>query len=46
MICITLDIWDAVDLVLYAAEKYDMPSPASTVWALLCTLTLDAPLRL
>ena len=49
MICsletLTLDIWDAVDLVLYAAEKYDMPSPASIVWALLCTPTLDAPLR-
>lgn len=25
---ITLDTWDTVDLVLYAAEKYDLPSPA------------------
>jgi hypothetical protein len=48
MICsleiLTLDTWDVVDLVLYAAEKYDMLSPASIVLALLCTPTfVDAP---
>ena len=43
----TLDTWDAVEPVLYAAEKYDMPGPASIVRALLRTPTFtDAPLRL
>lgn len=43
----TLDTWDAVEPVLYAAEKYDMPGPASIVRALLRTPTfVDAPLRL
>ncbi len=43
----TLDTWDAVQPVLYAAEKYDMPGPASIVRALLRTPTFaDAPLRL
>jgi hypothetical protein len=42
-----LDTWDAVEPVLYAAEKYDMPGPASIVRALLRTPTFsDAPLRL
>ena len=30
----TLDTWDTIEPVLYAAEKCDMPSPASIVWAL------------
>ena len=43
----TLDMWDAVEPVLYTAEKYDMPGPASIVRALLRTPTLvNAPLRL
>lgn len=43
----TLDTWDAVDPVLYAAEKYDMPGPASIMRALLRAPTFtDAPLRL
>ncbi|KAI9452648.1 hypothetical protein BJY52DRAFT_900799 [Lactarius psammicola] len=43
----TLDTWDAVEPVLYAAEKYDMPGPASIVRALLRTPAFaDAPLRL
>ncbi|KAF8256611.1 hypothetical protein EI94DRAFT_1764680 [Lactarius quietus] len=43
----TLDTWDAVEPVLYAAEKYDMPGPASIVRALLRTpVFADAPLRL
>src|SRR6266851_6560510 len=33
----TLDTWDAVEPVLYAAEKYEMPGPASIVRALLRT---------
>lgn len=42
-----LDTWDAVEPVLYAAEKYDMPGPASIVRALLRTPAFaDAPLRL
>lgn len=42
-----LDTWDAVEPVLYAAEKYDMPGPASILRALLRTPTfVDAPLRL
>ncbi len=42
-----LDTWDTVEPVLYAAEKYDMPGPASIVRALLRTPTfVDAPLRL
>ncbi|KAF8482474.1 hypothetical protein DFH94DRAFT_727332 [Russula ochroleuca] len=42
-----LDTWDAVEPVLFAAEKYDMPGPASIVRALLRTPTfVDAPLRL
>ena len=27
----TLDTWDAIEPVLYTAEKYDMPGPASIV---------------
>ena len=43
----TLDTWDAVEPVLYASEKYDMPGPASIVRALLRTPAFaDAPLRL
>lgn len=43
----SLDTWDAVEPVLYAAEKYDMPGPASIVRALLRTPAFaDAPLRL
>ncbi|KAN0106984.1 hypothetical protein V8E52_010586 [Russula decolorans] len=43
----TLDTWDAVEPVLYAAEKYDMPGPASIMRALLRAPTFtDAPLRL
>jgi hypothetical protein len=43
----TFDTWDAVEPVLFAAEKYDMPGPASIVRALLRTHTFaDAPLRL
>ncbi|KAI0259032.1 hypothetical protein BC834DRAFT_926367 [Gloeopeniophorella convolvens] len=43
----TLETWDAVEPILYAAEKYDMPGPASIVRALLRTPAfLDAPLRL
>ena len=43
----TLDTWDAVEPVLYAAEKYDMPGPASIVRALLRTPTFtNEPLRL
>ncbi|KAI9510078.1 hypothetical protein F5148DRAFT_1274928 [Russula earlei] len=43
----TLDTWDAVEPVLYAAEKYDMPGPASIVRALLRTPAFaDEPLRL
>ena len=42
-----LDTWDAVEPVLYAAEKYDMPGPASIVRALLRTPAfVDEPLRL
>jgi len=42
-----LDTWDAVEPVLYAAEKYDMPGPASIVRALLRTPAFaDEPLRL
>jgi hypothetical protein len=42
-----LDTWDAVEPVLYAAEKYDMPGPASIMRALLRAPTFtDAPLRL
>lgn len=42
-----LDAWDAVEPVLFAAEKYDMPGPASIMRALLRTPTfVDAPLRL
>jgi hypothetical protein len=42
-----LDTWDAVEPVLFAAEKYDMPGPASIVRALLRTTTFAAaPLRL
>ena len=50
MICgleIALDKWDAVEPVLYAAEKYDMPGPASIVRALLRTPAFaDGALRL
>jgi len=43
----TLDTWDAVEPVLYAAEKYEMPGPASIVRALLRTpVFADEPLRL
>jgi hypothetical protein len=43
----TLDTWDAVEPVLYAAEKYEMPGPASIVRALLRTPAFsDEPLRL
>ena len=43
----TLDTWDTVEPVLYAAEKYDMPGPASILRALLRAPTFtDAPLRL
>ena len=43
----TLDTWDAVESVLYAAEKYEMPGPASIVRALLRTPAFsDEPLRL
>jgi BTB/POZ domain len=43
----TLDTWDAVEPVLYAAEKYEMPGPASIMRALLRAPTFtDAPLRL
>ena len=43
----TLETWDAVEPVLYAAEKYDMPGPASIMRALLRAPTFtDAPLRL
>jgi hypothetical protein len=42
-----LDTWDAVEPVLYAAEKYEMPGPASIVRALLRTPAFsDEPLRL
>jgi BTB/POZ domain len=42
-----LETWDAVEPVLFAAEKYDMPGPASIIRALLRTPTfVDAPLRL
>ncbi|KAH9993190.1 hypothetical protein BJV77DRAFT_999080 [Russula vinacea] len=34
-----LDAWDAVEPVLFAAEKYDMPGPASIMRALLRTPT-------
>ena len=51
MICgleiLALETWDAVEPVLYAAEKYDMPGPASIIRALLRTPTFaDEPLRL
>jgi hypothetical protein len=43
----TLETWDAIEPVLYAAEKYDMLGPASIMRALLRTPTFtDAPLRL
>ena len=43
----TLDTWDVVEPVLYAAEKYDMPGPASIMRALLRAPTFtDAPIRL
>ncbi|KAH9993493.1 hypothetical protein BJV74DRAFT_833070 [Russula compacta] len=43
----TLDTWDAVEPVLYAAEKYDMPGPASIIRALLRTPAFaGAPIRL
>ena len=43
----TLDSWDAVEPVLYAAEKYDMPGPASIMRALLRSPSFtDTPLRL
>jgi len=43
----TLDTWDVVEPVLYAAEKYDMPGPASIMRALMRTPTFtDAPIRL
>jgi hypothetical protein len=43
----TLETWDAVEPVLYAAEKYDMPGPASIMRALLRAPTFtDAPIRL
>ncbi|KAI0248206.1 hypothetical protein BJV78DRAFT_1379488 [Lactifluus subvellereus] len=42
-----LDTWDAVEPVLYAAEKYDMTGPSSIIRALLRTpVFVDAPLRL
>jgi hypothetical protein len=42
-----LDSWDAVEPVLYAAEKYDMPGPASIMRALLRSPSFtDSPLRL
>jgi hypothetical protein len=43
----TLDTWDAVEPVLYAAEKYDMIGPSSIIRALLRTPAFtDSPLRL
>jgi BTB/POZ domain len=43
----TLDTWDVVEPVLYAAEKYDMVGPSSIIRALLRTQAFaDAPLRL
>jgi len=43
----TLSSWDAVEPILYAAEKYDMPGPHSIVRALAHTPAfLDEPLRL
>jgi BTB/POZ domain len=43
----TLDTWDAVEPVLYAAEKYDMMGPSSIIRALLRTPAFsDSPLRL
>ena len=42
-----LDTWDAVEPVLYAAEKYDMTGPSSIIRALFRTPAFtDAPLRL
>jgi len=51
MVCgleiLALETWDAVEPVLYAAEKYDMPGPASIVRALLRTTAFASePLRL
>jgi hypothetical protein len=41
-----LDTWHAVEPVLYAAEKYDVPCPASIMHALLRTpVFADEPLR-
>lgn len=43
----TLESWDAIEPVLYAAEKYDMPGPASIMRALLRSPSFtDTPLRL
>lgn len=42
-----LDSYDAVDSLLYAAEKYDMPGPMSIIRILIMTpALLDQPLRL